>query len=388
MSANAQVAASERDAAEAFQGRMLLEVSRTFALTIPQLPKPLETSVANAYLLCRIADTIEDEPALDAATKTELQDEFLAVLTGDHAPEAFARRSAPLLSNASLEAERELMAATPRVLELFRSLSEGQQASLTRCVAIMGRGMSRFQRHASRAGLRDLAETDRYCYYVAGVVGEMLTELFCEYDPGIAAHREELLALAPSFGEGLQLTNILKDVHEDRARGVCWLPGAEFADHGIDLPQVSDLAAHPGFPGAMRDLVGIARGHLEDALRFILLIPPHQAGIRRFCLWAVGMALLTLQRIQRRPGFAQGRDVKISRRSVRAVIVLTSHAARRDRWLRFLFGVAAAGLPAVPERSDRPTVSEWATMHPVPGRVPSGWTEVACSSAQPETEQL
>ena len=53
----------------AFQGRFLEEVSRTFALTIPQLPPPLYIAVGNAYLLCRIADTIEDEPKLTPEQK-------------------------------------------------------------------------------------------------------------------------------------------------------------------------------------------------------------------------------------------------------------------------------------------------------------------------------
>ena len=47
-----------------FQSEMLKGVSRTFALTIPQLPADLCRVVSNAYLLCRIVDTIEDEPVL------------------------------------------------------------------------------------------------------------------------------------------------------------------------------------------------------------------------------------------------------------------------------------------------------------------------------------
>jgi len=45
---------------EGYQDRILPHVSRTFALTIPQLPPRLRIAVTNAYLLCRIADTIED----------------------------------------------------------------------------------------------------------------------------------------------------------------------------------------------------------------------------------------------------------------------------------------------------------------------------------------
>ena len=54
---------------DAFQAQMLSGVSRTFALTIPQLPAGLCRVVSNAYLLCRIVDTIEDEPGL-SGTRT------------------------------------------------------------------------------------------------------------------------------------------------------------------------------------------------------------------------------------------------------------------------------------------------------------------------------
>ena len=44
------------------QQEHLAKVSRTFALTIPLLPTELIDYISNAYLLCRIADTIEDDP--------------------------------------------------------------------------------------------------------------------------------------------------------------------------------------------------------------------------------------------------------------------------------------------------------------------------------------
>ena len=51
---------------EAYQDHILQYVSRTFALTIPQLPAELRRVVSNAYLLCRIADTVEDDNAVDS----------------------------------------------------------------------------------------------------------------------------------------------------------------------------------------------------------------------------------------------------------------------------------------------------------------------------------
>ena len=45
---------------EPLEAELLAKVSRTFALTIPQLPAPLADWVGNAYLICRIAGTIEE----------------------------------------------------------------------------------------------------------------------------------------------------------------------------------------------------------------------------------------------------------------------------------------------------------------------------------------
>jgi len=64
-------AGPEAQSDDAFQARMLAGVSRTFALTIPQLPPELARVVSNAYLLCRIVDTIEDEPGISPAMKRE-----------------------------------------------------------------------------------------------------------------------------------------------------------------------------------------------------------------------------------------------------------------------------------------------------------------------------
>ena len=89
-------------------------------------------------------------------------------------------------------------------------------------------GMPRFQSSASLRGLASSTDLDDYCYYVAGVVGDMLTDLFCEYADRIARRRAELQRLAVSFAQGLQMTNILKDVWEDRSRGACWLPQEVF----------------------------------------------------------------------------------------------------------------------------------------------------------------
>lgn len=345
--------------AEAYQEKILPGVSRSFALTIPQLPCDLRKVVTNAYLLCRIADTIEDEPELSALQKVAFHEQFLAVLRGEEKPQNFAKQLTPLLSKATSSGERELIANAPLIVCNTHRFSASQRQVLLKCVSIMCQGMGCYQSNASLEGLADQREVDRYCYYVAGVVGEMLTELFCQYSDEIDEKRADMLTLAPSFGEGLQLTNILKDLWEDRRQGVCWLPRKEFEELGLKVDDITPGGGDKAFVSALRYMVGVAHGHLHNAFRYTLLIPPQETGIRRFCLWAIGLAVLTLRRIKARSAYSSGQQVKVSRRFVKATIIGTHLTARHDWMLKLLFSGVTTGLPFTPLLSPGPGLSHW-----------------------------
>lgn len=329
---------------QAYQDGILPRVSRTFALTIPQLPEGLRDVVANAYLLCRIADVIEDDAALPAKDKQALHDRFVDVIGGDASARALSLEIGPRLMAETPAAERDLIANIERVVVLTQSYNPRHFAAISRCLRIMCRGMPEFQRRTRRSGLADLAELDVYCYYVAGVVGEMLTELFCDHSPEIDRRRQALMALAPSFGQGLQMTNILKDVWKDDTRGACWLPRDVFQAVGIDLG-ARPAQPEQAFCAGMDRLIGIAHAHLQNGLDYTLRIPPEETGIRQFCLWTLGMAVMSLRKIHRNPAFVSGMPVKISRTTVRATIAVTSMATCRDRMLRTLFRWSGYGLP-------------------------------------------
>lgn len=329
-----------------FQSEMLEGVSRTFALTIPQLPAALCRVVSNAYLLCRIVDTIEDEPALTGARKNYFCQQFLRTLNVPRNAETFSRQLCASLSSQTPPAEHELIRNVPRVLRITRSFSEPQREALQRCVSAMAKGMGQFQLRGEMRGLQSLEDLDQYCYYVAGVVGQMLTNLFCLHSPEIAQNRKALMALAVSFGQGLQMTNILKDVWEDYQRGACWLPRKIFAEEGFDLNDLTTGRNRQGFDRGVRRLIGITHGHLKNALSYSLLIPKEETGIRNFCLWAIGLALLTLRKINKHLYYTDGSQVKISRSSVKGTILATRLAVQNDRLLKLLFSIAARGLPS------------------------------------------
>lgn len=319
------------------QAVLLEGVSRTFALTIPQLPPALYPAVANAYLLCRIVDTIEDEISLTAAQKKFFCGAFIKVVKTSQHAQAFSKQLAPLLSEQTIPAEHSLIRLIPRVIAITHSLEKAQIEALATCVEVMAQGMPIFQALDLHAGLPTLADMDKYCYYVAGCVGEMLARLFCHYSAEIALHEQELLRLSVSFGQGLQMTNILKDIWDDAERGVCWLPQDIFTETGFDLKNLTPESNSEKFRCGLEHLISITLQHLEDALHYTLLIPSHETGIRKFCLWALGMAVLTLRKIKQNLSFNQSSQVKISRNSVKATILITQLTVRSDKLLSLLF---------------------------------------------------
>ena len=211
----------------------------------------------------------------------------------------------------------------------------------------MVEGMGEYERNRGLDGLANVADLHHYCYFVAGVVGEMLTELFCDYSQEIEANRVQLEPRAISFGLGLQMTNILKDIWDDHEHDRCWLPREVFKRHGYDLRMIAP--DHHGnteaFAASLHELIGIAHRHLREALAYTLAIPSHETGIRRFLIWAVLLAVSTLAKIANQPLFTSGAQVKVSRPRVGAIIAASNTMIRSNGGLTTLFNTTAKRLP-------------------------------------------
>jgi phytoene synthase len=117
-------------------------------------------------------------------------------------------------------------------------------------------------------------ELTRYCRCVAGAVGLLSIRVF-------GAHGEDVRRGALALGEALQLTNILRDLAEDAARGRLYLPRELLEKHRITdrdpmaalrdpaLPQVCDALAaraRTRFAEAERDFARTDRRTLRPAL--------------------------------------------------------------------------------------------------------------------------
>ena len=305
-----------------YQKAILGSVSRTFALTIPLLPPDIEIVVGNTYLLCRIVDTIEDAADLSPQTKQDLSRLFLNAVLEKSPVETFVEPCLKELQHYGNPDELDLIANTPTVLRILHTCSAKDQAAVSRCVSIMSEGMSRFHGKQTEVGLKDLSEFEDYCYVVAGVVGELLTTIFSNHSAVFAKHIEGHEELAIAFGQALQMTNILKDSPEDKARGVSWKPA--------NMSQA--------------DLLAIAYEKLQDSLDYILLIPKADLGMRRFCFLAFGLAVMTLSKIAKREKFNFKDEVKLSRKTVMAFYAFTGVAVNSDLLMKAFFQMFAKPL--------------------------------------------
>ena len=318
-----QISLSENPSTDlAYQKAILGSVSRTFALTIPLLPPMIEKVVGNTYLLCRIVDTIEDAADLSPQTKQNLSQLFLDAVLEKIPVESFVEPCLKALAHYGNQDELDLIAHTPTILRILHTCSQSDQAAVGRCISIMSEGMSYFHGKQTQAGLKDLREFEKYCYVVAGVVGELLTTIFSNHSSAFAKNIKGHDELAIAFGQALQMTNILKDSPEDHARGVSWKPA--------DISQ--------------RELLRISYQKLQDSLSYILLIPKTELGMRRFCFLAFGLAVMTLSKIAQRKHFSNQSEVKLSRKTVMAFYTFTQFAVKSDASMKIFFNATSKSL--------------------------------------------
>lgn len=270
---------------------LLVKTSRTFAISIPRLEGALRHQVTLAYLLFRIADTLEDAVRWDAERKAR-ELESLSELLARPSTE----RARALADHWSLEPPLDhagyldLLAETPGVVLELTEIEPRPRALIVDHTRKTIACMAGFVRRdgADRLELQSLGELKEYCYAVAGIVGEMLTELFleaCDLDESAPYLR----ARAVEFGEALQLVNILKDAASDRAEGRSYLP------RGVKRRAVFALAR--------RDLV-----RAGDYVRKLQTAAAPR-GLLAFTALPVLLAWNTLERVERDgPGAKLTRD--------------------------------------------------------------------------------
>lgn len=279
--------------------QLLVATSRTFALAIPLLPEPTRGEVTLSYLLFRVADTFEDAATWPRALRIEALERFGRLLE-DPDPAEAAEISRHWAGEVPCEQPgyRDLLAEIPAVLDAFFALDPKAVDLIREHTLRTAHGMAGFVARTTDEGeleLTDIPDLQDYCYVVAGIVGELLTELFLLGRPGLAQTASFLRERSRAFGEGLQLVNILKDSASDATEGRRYLP------EGVDRAEV----------------MALARRDLEAAREYVLAL--QQAGAERglvaFNALPVELAYATLGRIE-----TAGPGSKLTRTEVYAIV--------------------------------------------------------------------
>ncbi|MGD9899199.1 MAG: phytoene/squalene synthase family protein [Calditrichaceae bacterium] len=305
---------------------MLPKVSRTFAPTIKMLPAGLNVPVTVAYLLCRIADTVEDNEDLSIEQKKKMLDAYARIFDdSDLSAQSKFMKLVPSLSRVT--PDDDLLYNLPVVLDVYFSFSEGVRRQIGKWVTEMSLGMRKYAQSSKKRRftfLRTMKELDEYTYYVAGTVGYLLTELFSHYSRKITpAVRGKLEQLAESFGKGLQMVNIIRDMTVDLRRGQSYIPDELLKKYRLTRQSIFKEENADQAVMMFNELIQNAVSHLDKALDYILLIPKEEKRIRLFCMLPLFWALRTLQKIHENTLSLLGEEkVKVSRKMIRRELYL------------------------------------------------------------------
>ena len=323
--------------------KTLPKVSRTFALNISVLRGNLHRSILTAYLFCRIVDTVEDATKLDPKIKIDLLLEFSKLIEN---PEYCKKNLTKWVKECKVvdgvTKDLELLHQVQRVFNVFNVLPKKYQDPIIPSISKMAKGMAHFQncfQFGQITPLGNIQDLEEYCYFVAGVVGEMLCNLFLQELPHLPEKvRNTMRQNAVSFGLGLQLTNICKDIIADRDRGWSYIPKSIIEEEGLTIDEFHSGAFMDKNLGILENLLRKTNGHLNDALKFTLSIPRTAFSIRLFCIWPLWMAAKTLAVLHNNPKLLNSNaQVKISRIAVKRILMVTPFIVWSNKLLQSSF---------------------------------------------------
>ena len=262
--------------------RLLKKLARTFALSLRILPASIRPALSLAYMLARASDSIAD-----AATAPAFQ--RLALLRA--LPDSFPEKSPDLGLTGD---ERDLVVRLPDLLKALDAMSAAAEIKDAWRVILLGQifDLERFELSADGEPPQPLSpdELVEYTQLVAGSVGEFWTRLSFRHIPDYATKPlDEMLTLARTFGQGLQMVNILRDRRRDADLGRVYIPDERFYP---EMQRASKLLeAGQSYASAVksRALRAACKLPLDLARQTLALVAEHPLGLRvkvpRYKVW-------------------------------------------------------------------------------------------------------
>ncbi len=209
---------------------LVLRAGTSFYRGMKVLAADRRAAMYAIYAFCRIVDDVADEPGplAEKIAGLAVWRRRIAGLYAGRAEDAVTRVLLPAIKRYALRQDD------------FMAVIDGMQMDAETVIVAP-----------------DLAELDLYCDRVAAAVGRLSVRAFGDASP--AADE-----VAWHLGRALQLTNILRDVAEDAARGRLYLPREWLSDAGVPADPVAALR-YPKLPAVCARMAADAHRHFTEA---------------------------------------------------------------------------------------------------------------------------
>lgn len=270
---------------------LLDATSRSFAAVIKQLNPELRNAIMIFYLILRALDTVEDDMNLDKDVKVETLTKFHEkLLTKDW---SFT------LCDETVK-DRITLVEFPVILEEYHKLKPVYKDIIKNITDRMGNGMAEkvINEEKLMNGLDTMKEYNTYCYYVAGLVGESLTDMMLTTGY-IKISEQERDQLVNSMANMLQKTNIIRDFREDLEEKRSFWPKEIWGKYVENYTDLGSLEYKDKTLDCICDLIIDALGHSIDVLTYLSGI--NDQSCFNFCAIPQVMAISTLELLYQNP---------------------------------------------------------------------------------------
>lgn len=333
---------------------LLRDVSRSFYLTLRVLPAEVRAPIGLAYLLARATDTIADTELVPVPQRLAALKSLRARILGgtNAANDSTPQLLRDLATQQGNPAERFLLQRIDEALHLLEhETAPFDRAQIRTALDTITSGqvldLERFgSANADRLlALQTDTELDDYTYRVAGCVGEFWTRI-CHYRLywGEPWDEAAMLSNGIRFGQGLQLVNILRDLPRDLRAGRCYLPVESLAAHGLRPNDLLYPVNLPRLRPLYDSLLDRAQAHLTAGWAYTTALPQSPFRVRLACTWPILIGAETLAKLRHGNVLDPAQRLKVSRASVRRIMLQTIlYAPSAGKWSRLYSAASASG---------------------------------------------
>ena len=264
--------------------------SRSFYLSLKELPRPIRKQVSLLYLLARTSDTIADSERGDISRRLDALASFNDFCMNNSA-------NPPVLNDISIlqrnESELLLLEKVEKIVSILGEFSESDVEYIRKCLDIIISGqILDLERFSSETGkiiaIHTERELDDYAYRVAGSVGEFWTRMALQHLFEVDGESEQILFdRGIKFGKALQMINILRDIPADLSLGRCYIPSSSLADLGLKPRDLLDKSNMDIFRPLYNKYLDLTDLYFESAVDYIEKIPHRQFRFRGACMLPV-----------------------------------------------------------------------------------------------------